>query len=387
MKIFHFHLMPYAHMDLDAIRREGSAWVTLSNKHYDPIKGAELYNEYLDQMEFADQLGFDGLVVNEHHQTAYGLMPTPGVMAGALARRIKNGKLAVLGRALPLLNNPLTVAEEYAMLDNITRGNFIAGFVRGIGAEYHTFGTNPAESQERFAEAHDLIIRAWTEPGPFAYEGKYYKFKYVNPWPRPYQQPHPPIFIPSSGSLSTVRWAAQKRYTYCQTLAPFDSVARTFDLYRQEAEKAGYESSPDQLAWSNAIFVRETDEIALRDVRPHLEAYMNEFLTRNPAMMSPPGYSSVESIKRVRAIKGYRSARQTAEDIIEKGMVIVGSPNTVREKLAACQDRGRFNISLTKTQFGTMPHALVTENQIAIAEEILPYFRDRQPQPIRAAAE
>ena len=387
MKIFHFHLMPYAHMDLDAIRQEGSAWVTLSNRHYDPIKGADLYNEYLDQMEFADQIGFDGLVVNEHHQTAYGLMPTPGVMAGALARRIKNGKLAVLGRALPLLNNPLTVAEEYAMLDNITRGNFIAGFVRGIGAEYHTFGTNPAESQERFAEAHDLIIRAWTEPGPFAYEGKYYKFKYVNPWPRPYQQPHPPIFIPSSGSLSTVRWAAQKRYTYCQTLAPFDAVARTFDLYRQEAEKAGYESSPDQLAWSNAIFVRETDEKALRDVRPHLEAYMNEFLTRNPAMMSPPGYSSVESIKRVRAIKGYRNARQSAEEIIEKGMVIVGSPNTVREKLAACQDRGRFNISLTKTQFGTMPHSLVTENQIAIAEEILPYFRNRDPQPTRAAAE
>ena len=387
MKIFHFHLMPYAHMDLDAIRQAGSAWVTLSNKHYDPIKGAELYNEYLDQMEFADQLGFDGLVVNEHHQTAYGLMPTPGVMAGALARRMKNGKLAVLGRALPLLNNPLTVAEEFAMLDNITRGNFIAGFVRGIGAEYHSFGTNPAESQERFAEAHDLIIRAWTEPGPFAYEGKYYKFKYVNPWPRPYQQPHPPIFIPSSGSLSTIRWAAQKRYTYCQTLAPFDAVARTFDLYRQEADKAGYEASPDQLAWSNAIFVRETDEKAMRDVRPHLEAYMNEFLTRNPAMMSPPGYSSVESIKRVRAIKAVRGARQSAEEIIEKGMVIVGSPNTVREKLAACQDRARFNISLTKTQFGTMPHALVTENQIAIAEEILPYFRDRQPRAPRAAAE
>jgi len=387
MKIFHFHLMPYAHMDLDAIRQAGSAWVTLSNSHYDPIKGAELYNEYLDQMEFADQLGFDGLVVNEHHQTAYGLMPTPGVMAGALARRMKNGKLAVLGRALPLLNNPLTVAEEFAMLDNITRGNFIAGFVRGIGAEYHSFGTNPAESQERFAEAHDLIIRAWTEPGPFAYEGKYYKFKYVNPWPRPYQQPHPPIFIPSSGSLSTIRWAAQKRYTYCQTLAPFDAVARTFDLYREEANKAGYEASPDQLAWSNAIFVRETDEKAMRDVRPHLEAYMNEFLTRNPAMMSPPGYSSVESIKRVRAIKAVRGGRQSAEEIIEKGMVIVGSPNTVREKLAAMQDRARFNISLTKTQFGTMPHALVTENQIAIAEEILPFFRDRQPQTPRAAAE
>jgi alkanesulfonate monooxygenase SsuD/methylene tetrahydromethanopterin reductase-like flavin-dependent oxidoreductase (luciferase family) len=387
MKIFHFHLMPYAHIDLQAIRDAQTAWVTLSNKHYDPIKGADLYNEYLDQMEFADELGFDGLVVNEHHQTAYGMMPIPGVMAGALARRIKNGKLAILGRALPLVNNPLTIAEEFAMLDVITRGRVICGFVRGIGAEYHTFGVSPAESLERFQEAHDLIIRAWTEPGPFEWDGKHYQFKYVNPWPRPYQSPHPPIFIPSSGSLDTIRWVAQKRYTYCQTLAPFEGVVKTFDLFREEALKAGYESSPDQLAWSNAIFIRETDAIAQRDIRPHLEAYINEFLTRDPAMMTPPGYSSVASIKRVRALRGYRNVRQTMEEVLDKGIVIIGSPNTVREKLAMAQDRGKFNISLTKTQFGTMPHQLVKENQIAIAEEILPYFRDRTPQPIKVAAE
>ena len=387
MKIFHFHLMPYAHIDLQAIRDAQTAWVTLSNKHYDPVKGADLYNEYLDQMEFADELGFDGLVVNEHHQTAYGLMPIPGVMAGALARRIKNGKLAILGRALPLLNNPLTVAEEFAMLDVITRGKVIAGFVRGIGAEYHSFGVSPAESLGRFQEAHDLIVRAWTEPGPFEWDGKYYKFKYVNPWPRPYQTPHPPIFIPSSGSLDTIRWVAQKRYTYCQTLAPFEGVVKTFDLFREEALKAGYESSPDQLAWSNAIFIRETDAIARRDIRPHLEAYINEFLTRDPAMMTPPGYSSVASIKRVRALRGYRNVRQTMEEVLDKGIVIVGGPDTVREKLAQAQDRGKFNISLTKTQFGTMPHQLVRENQIAIAEEVLPNFRDRTPQPIKMAAE
>ena len=387
MKIFHFHLMPYAHIDLQAIRDAQTAWVTLSNKHYDPVKGADLYNEYLDQMEFADELGFDGQIVNEHHQTAYGMMPVPGIMAGALARRIKNGKLAILGRALPLINNPLTVAEEFAMLDVITRGKFIAGFVRGIGAEYHSFGVSPAESLGRFQEAHDLIVRAWTEPGPFEWDGKYYKFKYVNPWPRPYQTPHPPIFIPSSGSLDTIRWVAEKRYTYCQTLAPFEGVVKTFDLFREEALKAGYESSPDQLAWSNAIFIRETDEKAHRDIRPHLEAYINEFLTRDPAMMTPPGYSSVASIKRVRALRGYRNVRQTMEEVLDKGIVIIGGPNTVREKLAAAQDRGKFNISLTKTQFGTMPHQLVRENQIAIAEEVLPYFRDRTPQPIKMAAE
>ena len=387
MKIFNFHLMPYAHADLEAIKRLGTSWMTYPNSYYDPRKGADLYHEYLDQLEFADELGFDGVAVNEHHQTAYGMMPAPGVLAGALARRIKNGKLAILGRALPLVNNPLVIAEEFAILDNLTRGNFIAGFVRGIGVEYHTMGMNPAESQARFNEAHDLIIQAWTRPGPFAFEGKYYKFKYVNPWPRPYQDPHPPIFTPSSGSLSTIRWSAQRRYTYCQTLAPIAAVAQTFKLYREEADKAGYQATPDQLAWSNAIYVAESDEKALRDVRPHLEAYANEFLTRNPVMMAPPGYTSVESIKRMRAIKGFMGQRSTAEDMIARGIVIVGSPNTVREKLAAYQDMAGFGISLTKTQFGTMPHKMVQENQIAIAKEVLPYFKDRLPQPVKAAAE
>jgi alkanesulfonate monooxygenase SsuD/methylene tetrahydromethanopterin reductase-like flavin-dependent oxidoreductase (luciferase family) len=387
MKIFNFHLMPYAHADLDAIKRLGTSWMTYPNSYYDPKKGADLYHEYLDQLEFADELGFDGVAVNEHHQTAYGMMPTPGVLAGALARRIKNGKLAILGRALPLVNNPLVIAEEFAVLDNLTRGRFIAGFVRGIGVEYHTMGMNPAESQARFNEAHDLIIQAWTRPGPFAFEGKYYKFKYVNPWPRPYQDPHPPIFTPSSGSLSTIRWSAQRRYTYCQTLAPIAAVAQTFKIYREEADKAGYQATPDQLAWSNAIYVAESDEKALRDVRPHLEAYANEFLTRNPTMMAPPGYTSVESIKRMRAIKGFIGQRSTAEDMIARGIVIVGSPNTVREKLAAYQDMAGFGISLTKTQFGTMPHKMVQENQIAIAKEVLPYFKDRLPQPVKAAAE
>jgi alkanesulfonate monooxygenase SsuD/methylene tetrahydromethanopterin reductase-like flavin-dependent oxidoreductase (luciferase family) len=387
MKIFNFHLMPYAHADLDAIKRLGTSWMTYPNSYYDPKKGADLYHEYLDQLEFADELGFDGVAVNEHHQTAYGMMPTPGVLAGALARRIKNGKLAILGRALPLVSNPLVIAEEFAVLDNLTRGRFIAGFVRGIGVEYHTMGMNPAESQARFAEAHDLIIQAWTRPGPFAFEGKYYKFKYVNPWPRPYQDPHPPIFTPSSGSLSTIRWSAQRRYTYCQTLAPIAAVAQTFKIYREEADKAGYQATPDQLAWSNAIYVAESDEKALRDVRPHLEAYANEFLTRNPTMMAPPGYTSVESIKRMRAIKGFMGQRSTAEDMIARGIVIVGSPNTVREKLAAYQDMAGFGISLTKTQFGTMPHKMVQENQIAIAKEVLPYFKDRLPQPVKAAAE
>src|SRR5206468_11252523 len=202
----------------------------------------------------------------------------PGVLAGALARSVKRAKLAILGRALPLINNPLMVAEEYAILDSLTRGRLVAGFVRGIGDEYHAMGINPAYSQERYAEAHDLIVRARTEPGPFAFLRKHYQFRCVNPWPRPDQQPHPPIWIPSQGSGSTIRRAARMRHTYCQTLSPIAAVARFFQIYRDEADKAGYQSSPDQLAWSNTIYVAETDEKAMREAKPHLEALMNSFL-------------------------------------------------------------------------------------------------------------
>ena len=201
-------------------------------------------------------------------------MPTPNILAGALARRMKKGKIGVIGRALPLVANPLTIAEEYAMIDNLTEGRFIAGFVRGIGAEYHAMGINPAFSHDRFHEAHDLIVRAWTEPGPFAYAGDHYRFEYVNTWPRPYQTPHPPIWIPSQGSSSTISWAAKMRYTYCQTLSPIATVARFFQMYRDEAEKCGYKASNDQLAWSNTIYIAETDDKARRQAQRKATQYV-----------------------------------------------------------------------------------------------------------------
>ncbi|MBO9515451.1 MAG: LLM class flavin-dependent oxidoreductase [Variovorax sp.] len=380
MKFFNFHLMPYRHADLQAIERNASAWVTFSNQHYDPQLGAELYHEYLDQMEYADRLGFDGVCLNEHHQTAYGLMPTPGVLAGALARSVKKAQIAILGRALPLLNNPLSVAEEFAILDNLTRGRFIAGFVRGIGAEYHAMGINPAESQARFQEAHDLIVRAWAEPGPFSYSGKYYQFKYVNPWPRPYQSPRPPIWVPSQGSSSTIEWAARLRYTYCQTLSPIETVARFFSMYREQALRNGYEASSEQLAWSNCIYVAETDEKAVREAKPHLEALMGTLLKMPMEMLLPPGYTNIEAMKRIKATRqgGFNKKPQNIEDLMKAGVVIIGSPSTVREKLAEYEHLAGFGTVLTKTQFGTLPNDMTRANMAAIAEEIIPHFRDKQ---------
>src|SRR3982751_1573557 len=160
MQLVLFHLMPYADLYLAAGRRNGTVWVTLPNRNFDPEKGHKLYNRYLDELEYGEELGFDVVAVNEHHQTAYGIMPSPIVTASALSRRTKKAKIAILGSALPLRQNPLTVAEEHAMTDNITAGRVISGFVRGIGAEYFSFNANPTFSHDRFHEAHDLIIRA-----------------------------------------------------------------------------------------------------------------------------------------------------------------------------------------------------------------------------------
>jgi len=381
MKFYMMHLMPYADLDLDYDQKHNSAWITLPNSYYDPKKGAKLYNRYLDELEYADQLGFDGVCVNEHHQNAYGLMPQPGVMAGALARRTRKVKIAILGRALPLLNNPVTVAEEFAMVDNITEGRFIAGFVRGIGAEYHAWSSNPADSHDRFHEAHDLIMRAWTETGPFSFEGKHYQFEYVNLWPRPYQTPRPPIWIPSQGSSETIDWASHpdRRYTYLQTFTPIAMLAKYMQMYKDKAAEHGYEATSDQLGWSVPLYVAETDEIARREAQPHIENFLNKFLRMPKEMLLPPGYLSLKSMMGVMKAKSSIGTKQTVDSVIEKGMFICGSPETVRAKLEEYHSEIGFGHLLTLLQFGTLPAELTRKNMELYANEVMPYLRQKVP--------
>src|SRR5271156_5326948 len=214
MKLVSFHLMPYRPLGLEEAANHRSPWVVLPNRLYDPVTGAEEYARHIDALVYAEELGFDAIGVNEHHQTAYGLMPAPNLIARALIQRTKKIQIAILGRALPLVNNPIYIAEELATLDNLSKGRIIAGFVRGIGSEYHSSGVNPFFSHGRFHEAHDLIIQAWTEPGPFAFDGALFSLRYVILGPRPYQQPPPPVWIPSQGSSETVAWASHPKRKY-----------------------------------------------------------------------------------------------------------------------------------------------------------------------------
>jgi len=379
MRVMSFHLMPYAPLDVSAQQKYRSAWVVLPNSYYDPKVGHELYNRYLDELELAAELGFDGVCINEHHQTAYGLMPSPVVMASALSRRTKDARIAILGNAFCLRENPLTLAEEHAMIDVITGGRVISGFVRGVGSEYFSFGSNPVHSLARHKEAADLVIRAWTETGPFTYEGEHYHIPYVNLWPRPYQHPHPPIWCPSQGSFETVDWAAHsdRKFVYVQTYSPRETVAKYLDLYRETAQvRYGYEATSDQIGWCAPMYVAETDEQALAEAKEHIEMMFNVLLPKfSELMFFPPGYMSPDSLKRVLAMKKDNRGAVTAEQLIERGIIVCGSPDTVVKNITRFHNEMGFSELLCMLMFGSLPAQLAEKNIRMFAEHVLPAIK------------
>lgn len=372
-----FHLMPYRDLAEDY---DGPAWVWIPNDLYDPETGSTYYREYIDQLAYAEELGFDGVCVNEHHQNAYGLMPSPNLIAAALTQRTERIKIAIVGNALPLYDPPTRVAEEIAMLDNISGGRIIAGQVIGGGPEYYSFSLNPAEARTRFAEAHEIIMRAWTQPGPFEFYGEHYKLRYVNTWPKPLQKPHPPVWIPGVGSLETMEFVAKRRYAYMGIpYFKIDFFKKTYGLFKQACEREGYEAHPEQMGLLMPIYVGETDAQARAEFEEHFWYFKRRLIPG--ILLSPPGYTSVQSALRI--YKGIESSFiqgvETWEDVEAGTYAVVGSADTVFEKLAEHNtDLGAGNL-LSLLQLGNMPPEKARANMERFAEQVAPRLRQQFP--------
>src|SRR6476660_3139573 len=215
MKFTWFNLMPWPYLPDDFREKNRSVWVDIDSRLFDPVKAHEVYNTYLDLLEYAADVGFDAIGCNEHHQNGYGIMPSPNIIAAALARRTKDVGLVVLGNSIALYNPPLRVAEEFAMLDCISGGRLVAGFPVGSSMDTnYAYGSNPATLRARYYEAEELVVKAWTTPEVFSFDGQFNQQRYVNIWPRPVQQPHPPIWVPGGGSIETWDWTIDKNYLY-----------------------------------------------------------------------------------------------------------------------------------------------------------------------------
>lgn len=376
LEVFFFHLMPWPHLPAGY---DGPAWITCPNSLYDPELGHRLYNRYLDELELAEPLGYDGVVVNEHHQNAYGLMPSPNLFAAMLARRTERLRLCVLGDALPLYNPPTRVAEEYAILDVVSGGRLIAGMVVGGGPEYFSFGINPSEARRRFSEALDLVVRAWTTPGPFEFDGEFFKLRYCNPWPRPLQRPHPPIWIPGIGSLETMEMVADKGLTYAGL--PYfhmEVFEKNYGLFRRTWLERGREPDPKALAWLCPIYVAETDRRAREEYEEHFWYFARRLL--DGVQVSPPGYTTARSaLHLVQAIQKFLLNAETWQDVVEGEYAIVGSPATVFERL--CETLGRLGAGrlLGLFHIGSLPHELTRKNLELFAAEVMPKLKAEFP--------
>jgi alkanesulfonate monooxygenase SsuD/methylene tetrahydromethanopterin reductase-like flavin-dependent oxidoreductase (luciferase family) len=386
MKFNFFQLMPYQGLPEDFEDRFRSPSLTYPNEHFDRDLGHALYHRYLDELEYADKLGFDGICVNEHHQSAYGMMPAPNIMAAALARRTSKAKIMVLGNAIGLRDHPLRVAEEIAMLDHLCDGRLVSGFVRGIGWEYFGHSINPAHSRERFNEAHDLIIKAWTTGEPFEWVSKHYEFRYVNLWPRCLQQPHPDIYIPGAGSTETMRFCAKHRYTYMTVYAPSRVCKRWFDGYRSAAEELGYEADPVKLGQAIPVYVSETHEQARREARQHLEFLFHKGLKQGLEIVNPPGYVSAGSLAGLLRAGLKPFYELTYEELLEERMAIVGSPESVTEQIATMSEELGFGQMMMLMVIGDMPHHRVVRSMDLFASEVMPHFREQPAVALEGAA-
>lgn len=385
MKFTWFNLMPWPYLPDDFRETNRSVWVDIDQKLFDPAKSHAVYNTYMDLLEYADTLGFDGVGVNEHHQNGYGIMPSPNIIAAGLARRTKDAAVVVLGNSIALYNPPVRVAEEFAMLDCISGGRLVAGFPVGTSMDTnYCYGQIPSLTREKYNEAHDLIIKAWTTREPFAFNGRYNKLRHVNIWPRPIQQPHPPVHIPGGGSVETYDFCIDNTYSY--SYLSFSGYLRAQALmngYWKRVEERGVDKSPYRAGFAQTILVADTDEEAERLYSEHVSYFYNRCLHVYPGFADAPGYRTIKTIQ-TGALSQYAPptggyTQLTWKELTEQGHIIAGSPETVRQRMEDLIKGLNVGNIFCLMHVGDMPADKCMYSTKLFAEKVMPKLRNMFP--------
>ena len=399
MKTVFFHLMPYPELPEDFAENNRSVWVDIDPILYDPVVGHRAYNTYIDQLEFAATVGFDGLGVNEHHANAYGLMPSPNLIASALARSSPDAAIVVLGDSVALYNPPIRVAEELAMLDAISGGRVVAGFPVGSPMDtIFAYGQNPATLRERYLEGVDLILKAWTADEVFSFNGNYTKLRYVNVWPRPVQKPHPPIWIPGGGSVDTWAWCAENELVYCYlSYFGYKAGLNTMRGFWNKCAELGVEPNPFMGGFAQFIACAESEAEAIDLYREPAEYFFNRCLHLYPGFTDPPGYKTVNTVRSGAEGMVERAAREasaqgrgsgstgrnrsdsskrlTFEEMVDKGYIVAGTPTQVTEQLHELCTELNVGHLMALCHFGNMKPELVKYNTELVGTKVLPELR------------
>ena len=387
MKFTWFNLMPWPYLPDDFREKHHSVWVDIPNKLYDPQKGHFVYHQYMDQLEYAEQVGFDGIGCNEHHQNGYGLMPSPNIIAAGLSRRTSKAAIAVIGNSLALYNPPIRVAEEFAMLDVLSGGRLLAGFPVGTSMDTnYCYGQIPALTREKYKEAHDLVMRAWAEEEPFAFDGKYNQLRHVNLWPKPIQKPHPPIYIPGGGSIET--WDFCLDYDYNYSYLSFTGYLRgkkLLDGYWNQVAKRGKDESPYRGAFAQTICVAETDQEAEKLYAEHVNYFYNRCLHIYGGFADAPGYRTIKTIQ-ADVVNALSEDMQNLfpslswKELVDGGYVIAGSPATVRDRMKELIKGLHVGHIFCLIHVGNMPDWKTRYSTKLFAERVIPELRNMWPE-------
>jgi alkanesulfonate monooxygenase SsuD/methylene tetrahydromethanopterin reductase-like flavin-dependent oxidoreductase (luciferase family) len=373
---YYFTEQPYTGYDRELQKDHPALRLTLSNKYFDPVLASDLYNRYHEEYIAADEAGFDGIMINEHHTAPFCMQASINITGAVLAKITQRVRILMLGNPLPIIDNPLRLSEELAMIDMISGGRLISGFVRGGGVESLANNVNPVHNRERFEEAHDMILAAWTRPGPFSWDGKHFQYRVVNPWAVPLQKPHPPIMVPGTVSPETVVWAAKRRYPYVVLGSSLEQTRGLIDLYRETAAETGYEMGPEHIGYLIRVFVADSEEKA------QAEGY--NFFWQNGALtkqirewMAPPGYASLDfaGARRTRAVsRDFDSqAYQEAQDNYQ---LVLGTPDQVIEKLRYVRDLLGLGHMCLWAHDGYMSHEDTVRCIDLFGREVLPALRE-----------
>ena len=381
VEVFWFSEQPYAHVTDSDLEPYDSGRLGFPNTHFDPEKAHVLYNQYHEQYALADEVGFDGIMSNEHHASYWCMKPAVNLDAAVISKITKNTKIAILGNVIAV-NDPIRMAEEIAMLDCFSNGRIISGFVRGTAVESLAGGIIPPENRARFEEAHDLIIKCWTQPGPFRYEGQYYHYRAVNPWVLPVQDPHPPIWFPGLSSAESVVWAAKHQHPYMNLGSLLDYTEGLKGVYIDTAREVGFTPGPEHFGYLLRVFCADTDEEAQRIGETFL--WTENHRNRGPVEHNdPPGYQSREAVRIQRQLPGAGGfgRRMTYQELQDVDNVIVGSPDTVTRKLSNIIERLNPGYLHIYGNEGDMNHADVMRSVELLGKEVIPALHGIQLQP------
>lgn len=386
MQVFVFDLLPYSE-HLDHLRVDGELPWPLEKKYFKAEVAAQAYQEHLSAWEEMEKLGYDGVVVNEHHTSPYGLMNSPNLLVAAIAQRTKRLKLAIYGNLLPL-HDPLRLAEELAMLDCMSNGRIISGFARGIPREYDVYNINPKESRARFEEAWEIIYRAWTEE-VFSYEGKFWSFKNAALWPRPMQQPHPPVWIPVTSSKETIEWAAKHNFPITPGLSGHRGVREDIiRYYAHQLELNGYRITPDHLILSIDTYIADSKEQAFKEAAPYrLYFYQTLFshgnitettLQSNIKFVSSAAHDYLRPENRPAVLFSREEFRQMTTKKLREMIEHMpwGTADEVRDRIIDIVNHAGANIILLNFNRGAMPHEMFVNQLRRFAKEVLPALKE-----------